>query len=99
MMGQNMSENKSRMLIYQADDNSIKVDVLLEQETVWLTMDQMSLLFQKSRSTINGHILNIYKEGELEKASTIRKNGNSDFSTKLRNICMTRHEQKQYKEA
>jgi hypothetical protein len=45
----------------------------------------MGVLFQKSRSTINEHILNIYKEGELEKSSTIRKIGNSDFSTKPTN--------------
>jgi len=85
-MGQNMSENESQILIYQTDDNSIKVDVLLEQETVWLTIEQMSELFQKSRSTINEHILNIYKEGELEKSATIRKIGNSDFSTKPTNF-------------
>lgn len=50
-----------------------------------LTIEQMGVLFQKSRSTINEHILNIYKEGELEKSSTIRKIGNSDFSTKPTN--------------
>lgn len=44
-----------------------KLDVTLENETLWLTIDQMSELFQKSRSTINEHILNIYKERELEK--------------------------------
>jgi hypothetical protein len=43
-------------------------------------------LFQKSRSTINEHILNIYKEEELEKEPTMRKIGNSDFSTKLTNF-------------
>ncbi len=45
----------------------------------------MSELFQKSRSTINEHILNIYSEGELEKVSSMRKIGNSDFSTKPTN--------------
>ncbi|MEA3552921.1 MAG: virulence RhuM family protein, partial [Campylobacterota bacterium] len=57
----------------------------LENETVWLTIEQMSELFQKSRSTINEHILNIYKEEELKKEDSLRKIGNSDFSTKPTN--------------
>jgi len=48
-------------------------------------MSSEILLFQKSRSTINEHILNIYKEGELEKESSLRKIGISDFSTKPTN--------------
>jgi hypothetical protein len=56
------------------------VTYCFENETVWLNIDQIAELFQKSRSTINEHILNIYKEEELEKESTMRKIGNSDFS-------------------
>ena len=77
---------KSEIVIYKSEDGSIKVDVLFEDETVWLTIDQMSTLFGKSRSTINEHILNIYAEGELSKEDTIRKIGNSDFSTKPTNF-------------
>jgi len=77
---------KGEVLVYQAEDGRVKVDVRLEDETVWLTIEQMSVLFQKSRSTINEHILNIYKEGELEKPASIRKIGNSDFSTKPTNF-------------
>ncbi len=51
-MGQNMIENKSQILIYQTDDNSIKVDVQLEDENVWLTQVQMVMLFDKSNKTI-----------------------------------------------
>ena len=58
---------------------------MLDQETVWLTIAQMAELFQKSRSTINEHILNIYKEGELEEKASLRKIGNSDFSVKPTN--------------
>lgn len=76
---------KSEIVIYKSEDGNIKVDVLFEDETVWLTIDQMSTLFGKSRSTINEHILNIYAEGELSEADTIRKIGNSDFSTKPTN--------------
>jgi len=50
-----------------------------------LNIDQIAELFQKSRSTINEHILNIYNEKELEKEDTMKKIGNSDFSTKPTN--------------
>ncbi len=72
----------SKILLYQTEDGQTKVQARLENETVWLSIEQMSELFQKSRSTINEHILNIYKEGELEKEDSMRKIGNSDFSTK-----------------
>ena len=75
----------SEILIYQNADGNIKVDVLLEEETVWLTQDQMALLFAKAKSTINEHILNIYTENELLEESTMRKIGISDFSTKPTN--------------
>ena len=77
---------KSEIVIYKSEDGNIKIDVLFEDETVWLTIDQMSTLFGKSRSTINEHILNVYAEGELSKEDTIRKIGNSDFSTKPTNF-------------
>ena len=72
----------SNILIYQTEDGQTKIETVLQDETVWLTIEQMAELFQKSRSTINEHILNIYKEGELEKELSLRKIGNSDFSTK-----------------
>ena len=76
---------KNEIVIYQSKDGTIKVDVLFEEKTVWLTMDQMTVLFGKSRSTINEHILNIFKEGELVEEDSIRKIGISDFSTKPTN--------------
>lgn len=75
----------SELLLYQTEDGQTKIDVRLEEETVWLTMDQMSQLFQKSRSTINEHIINIFKEGELQEEPSMRKIGISDFSTKPTN--------------
>jgi hypothetical protein len=74
--------NNSEILLYQTEDGQTKIDVRLEEDTVWLTIEQMSELFQKSRSTINEHIINIYNEGELEKEPSLRKIGISDFSTK-----------------
>lgn len=78
--------SNSQILIYQTSDGKTKIQTRLENETVWLSIDQMSELFQKSRSTINEHILNIYKEEELEEDETMRKIGNSDFSTKPTNF-------------
>lgn len=77
--------NKGQIVIFNTDDNKVSVDVRFEDETVWLTIDDMSKLFDKSRSTINEHILNIYSEGELQENLSKRKIGISDFSTKPTN--------------
>ncbi len=63
----------SEIVIYQNQEGSIKVDVRLEEETVWLSQDQMAQLFGKGRSTITEHIGNIFKEGELTEAVVCRK--------------------------
>ncbi|MFC0654590.1 virulence RhuM family protein [Mongoliitalea lutea] len=63
----------SDILIYQNQDGNIKIDVRLQEETVWLTQAQMGQLFGKDKRTISEHISNIYSEGELEKISTVRK--------------------------
>lgn len=78
--------NKNRIILYQSVDGKIKVDVLFEEETVWLTQEQLCTLFGKSKSTINEHILHIYEEGELKEEGTMRKIGISDFSTKPTNF-------------
>lgn len=78
-------ESQSEILFYTAEDGKTKLQVRLEDETVWLTLDQMSELFQKSRSTINEHVLNVFEEDELDENVTKRKIGNSDFSTKPTN--------------
>ena len=75
----------TKFLLYKTQNDNIKVDVLIQDETVWLTIEQMKELFSKSRSTINEHILNIYKDRELDKNDSMRKIGNSDFSTKPTN--------------
>jgi hypothetical protein len=74
------------ILIYQTENGQTKIQTRLEDETVWINIDQMAELFQKSRSTINEHILNIYKEEELQKDESMRKIGNPDFSTKPTNF-------------
>ncbi len=60
-------------IIFKTEDESVSVDVRLEEETVWLTQKQMADLFDKNVMTINEHIKNIYGEGELTEDSTIRK--------------------------
>ena len=81
-----MAENKTgEIVIFKTSDDKVSVDVRFEGETVWLPIDDRASLFEKSRSTINEHILNIFEEGELEKENVVRKIGNSDFSTKPTN--------------
>ncbi len=80
------NDTRGEIVIYQSEEGRVSVDVLFQDETVWLPIEQMSILFGKSRSTINEHILNIYKEGELSEADTVRKIGISDFSTKPTNF-------------
>ena len=75
---------KGEIVLYQPD-GEVKLEVRVENETVWLTIDQMALLFDKSRSTINEHILNAISEKEIDKVESVRKIGNSDFSTKPTN--------------
>ncbi len=79
-------DNKGNIVIYQTDDGKNKIDVKLENDTVWLTQDQMALLFDKAKSTINEHIQNIFDEKELQEALVMRKFGNSEFSTKPTNF-------------
>lgn len=76
----------SEITLYTTEDGRTKIYVQLENETVWLTIDQMAELFNKGRSTINEHVLNIYSENELTESDTMRKIGNSDFSTKPTNF-------------
>lgn len=65
-------KNNSEFIIFKTEDEKIAVDVRFEEETVWLTQDQMSLLFGKSKSTISEHIKHIFEEGELEEKVVVR---------------------------
>lgn len=62
----------SEIIIYQNQDNSVQIDVKFEEETAWLSQEQMATLFGKGRSTIAEHILNVFKEGELEEKVACR---------------------------
>ena len=80
-----LEKDKSELVIYESKDGSIKLDVNLEDETVWLTQEQMSKLFGKARSTITEHINNVFKDGELEEESNVGKIdiANSDKPVKI----------------
>lgn len=81
-----MTENASaNFLLYKTADNKVSINVQIQDETVWLTQEQMAELFSKSKPTINEHIKNIYTEKELSEEATMRKFGNSEFSTKPTN--------------
>ena len=71
---------KNEIILFE--NQNVKLEVNMKDETVWLTQEQMGTLFGKSKSTINEHIKNIYREKELEEQETLRKFGNSEFSTK-----------------
>ena len=75
----------SEFLLYKTSDNNVSINVQIQDETVWLTQEQMAELFSKSKPTINEHIKNIYTEKELSEEATMRKFGNSEFSTKPTN--------------
>ena len=57
--------DKGEIILYQSQDGTTNLDVVVENETVWLTQNQMGLLFQTTRNNISMHISNIFKEGEL----------------------------------
>lgn len=65
--------NHSEILIYQDQQGKIRIDVHLEDETVWLTQENMAQLFGKSKKTISEHIRNIFSEGELDEHVVVRK--------------------------
>ena len=75
-----------QIIIYEGKKGQPRFEVRIADETVWLTINQMSELFDRGRSTINEHIINIYKEKELFPEDSMRKIGNSDFSTKPTNF-------------
>ena len=84
-MKEQLNMNTGEILIYQNQEGNIKIDVRLEEETVWLTQDQMAQLFGKAKSTINEHIKNIFEEGELQEELCMHKFGISEFQQKAFN--------------
>ena len=65
--------NKSSIIMYTTEDGLTKIEATFENDTVWLSIDQMAELFQRDRSVIGKHVRNIFKEGELNKESVWAK--------------------------
>ena len=65
-----MSE-ENKIVIYQTDNGQTKIDVRLEDETVWLNVEQMALLFDREVSNVRRHVINVFKEGELERKNNV----------------------------
>ena len=70
----NGREEQGEIIIYQTDDGRTKIDVRFENDTVWLTLNQMTELFGRDKSTISRHIKNIFSEGELVREAVVAKN-------------------------
>ena len=66
-------EHQSEILIYQTEEGKTKIEVRLDEDTVWLTQEQMAVLFQRERTVITKHITNVFKEGELDEESNVHK--------------------------
>ena len=65
--------NENKVIIYTANDGKTRIDVKLEEESLWLTQTQMCELYQTSKSNVSEHIKHIFEEGELAKEATVRK--------------------------
>ena len=80
---------KSQLLVYEAENGQIKIDVRLENKTVWLTQPLMADLFQTTQQNISLHLRNIYEEGELQHEAThkefllVRREGGADVQRSL----------------
>jgi hypothetical protein len=65
--------NNSNIIMYTTEDGLTKIEVTFEEDTVWLSLEQMTELFQRNKSTISRHIKNVFSEGELQQESTVAK--------------------------
>lgn len=70
-MNKNLPSTYQHFIIFKTEDDKVEVDVRFQDETVWLTLDQMSALFDRDKSTISRHIKNIFDEGELDKIAVV----------------------------
>lgn len=66
-------ENYGEIIIYQSDDGLTNIEVKIQDETVWLTQQQLVELYQSSKSNVSEHIKHIFEEGELDEESVVRK--------------------------
>ena len=83
------TNSNDNMLIYKSVDGNIKIDVRVEKETVWLSLDQMATLFGRDKSTISRHVKNVFEEGELPPEApvanfaTVQAEGNREVTRNI----------------
>ena len=65
---------KNEIVLFETEDKAVRLEVPIESETVWLTLDQMATLFQRNKSTISRHVKNVLESGELEERAAVAKN-------------------------
>ena len=87
----NRQKGNSEIILYQTEDGITKIEVRLEDETVWLSQAQIGELFQKAKATISEHLKNIFEEGELEESSVVRNfrttaSDNKNYDTAFYNL-------------
>lgn len=73
MKNEIIENNKTELIIYESEDGNVKLDVNLENETVWLTANQMSLIFNRDEKVIRKHINNVFDDGELDRENNTQK--------------------------
>lgn len=84
-----MDKSKGNIIIYQSEDGVVRLDVRLEDETIWLTQQQMAELYGSSRTNVVEHIKHIYEEGELQENATcrnfrqVRQEGNREVTREI----------------
>jgi hypothetical protein len=89
VINMNSQITKSEFLLYKTDNGEVKVDVLLQNENIWLTLNKIAELFETSKQNVSYHFQNIFEEGELDKNSTVKEiltvqtEGNREISRKL----------------
>lgn len=76
-------DNRGNIVIFQTKDGKTSIDVKLENETVWLTLNQIAELFSRDKSVISRHISNVFSEEELERNSVVAKNATTASDGKI----------------
>ena len=77
---------KSNMIIYTTEDGLTKIETTFDEDTVWLSIDQMAELFQRDKSTISRHIKNVFSEGELQRESVVANFATTEIWSKESHI-------------
>ncbi|MEG1195093.1 MAG: RhuM family protein, partial [Clostridia bacterium] len=68
-----MKDKMDQIVIFKTSDEKVSVDVRFDEDTVWLTLDQVAALFERDKSTVSRHIRNVFDEGELERNQVVAK--------------------------